>query len=112
MLKIIVSQFFAVLLIATASFAADAKAAPSALVSMAPIILLFVVFYFLLIRPQQKKAKEHKEMLSQLQKGDNVVTNGGIFGKITAVSDVAYTVEIASNTCIKVARDCIATKKT
>jgi preprotein translocase subunit YajC len=111
-LKIIVSQFFAVLLFTTACFAAEAKQAPSALVSMAPIILLFVVFYFLLIRPQQKKAKAHKEMLSQLQKGDNVITNGGIFGKITAVSDIAYTVEIANNTAVKVAKDCIATKKT
>ncbi|MCP3676546.1 MAG: preprotein translocase subunit YajC [Deltaproteobacteria bacterium] len=79
---------------------------------MAPIILLFVVFYFLLIRPQQKKAKDHKAMLSQLQKGDNVMTNGGIFGKITAVSDNAYTIEIANNTAIKVAKEYIATKKT
>jgi len=110
-LKIILSQLIAVLLFTTAAFAAGTKAAPSALVSMAPIILLFVVFYFLLIRPQQKKSKEHKEMLSQLQKGDNVMTNGGIFGKITAVTDNAYTIEIAKGTIIKVAKEYIATKK-
>ncbi|MBU2705555.1 preprotein translocase subunit YajC [Zooshikella marina] len=58
----------------------------------------FAIFYFLLIRPQQKKAKEHKQMLSQLQKGDEVVTNGGIIGKITKVSDEFITLQVNDNT--------------
>ena len=112
MFKAITFQVFAVMLFAATSFAeGEAKGGPSAFVSMMPIILLFVVFYFLLIRPQQKKAKEHKEMLSKLEKGDNVMTNGGIFGKITGVTENAYNIEIANNTTIKVAKEFIASKK-
>ncbi|MFQ5586591.1 MAG: preprotein translocase subunit YajC [Thermodesulfobacteriota bacterium] len=112
MLKAFGYQFFGVFLFAAVCFAeGEAKSAPSAFVSMAPIILLFVVFYFLLIRPQQKKAKEHKEMLSKLQKGDNVMTNGGIFGKIIGVSENSYTIEVANNVSLKVAKEYIASKK-
>ncbi|TAN63474.1 preprotein translocase subunit YajC [bacterium] len=78
---------------------------------MAPLILLFVIFYFLLIRPQQKKAKEHKEMLSKVSSGDNVVTNGGIHGKVTGVAEDSITVEIAPNVRVKVAKDAIAVRK-
>ncbi len=81
------------------------------LMSMAPLILLFVVFYFLLIRPQQKRAKEHKEMVSRLSKGDNVVTSGGIHGRVTAVNDDTLTVEIADNVRVKISRDSVTAKK-
>ena len=62
-----------------------------------PIILMFVVLYFLMIRPQQKKAKEHKALLEALGKGDEVVTQSGIVGRVTKVSDDFVTVEIAAN---------------
>ncbi len=62
-----------------------------------PIILMFVVLYFLMIRPQQKKAKEHKALLEALGKGDEVVTQSGMVGRITKVSDDFVTIEIAAN---------------
>ena len=74
------------------------------IVSFLPMIALFVIFYFLLIRPQQKRQKEHKNMVSDLAKGDERVTMGGILGKITAVDDNFLTVEIATGTEIKVQR--------
>lgn len=90
-------------------FISDAMAAapaavqqPSLLETFGPLIVIFVVFYFLLIRPQSKKAKEHKEMLAELQKGDEVVTSGGILGKITKVSDNFVDLEISGELNIKV----------
>jgi len=72
--------------------------------SLIPIILMFVIFYFLLIRPQQKKAKEHRQMISQVRKGDRIVTSGGLHGRVTAVSDATLTVEIADRVRVKIAR--------
>ncbi|CAA7615944.1 preprotein translocase subunit YajC [Magnetospirillum sp. UT-4] len=70
-----------------------------------PLILIFVVFYFLLIRPQQKRAKQHKEMLSQLRRGDRVVTSGGIYGTVTkVVNDQEAVVEIAEGVRVRVVR--------
>ena len=83
----------------------------SGIMSIAPLIILFVIFYFLLIRPQQKKAKEHKQMLSEVQKGDNVVTNSGIYGRVISVQDETLTVEIAENVKVKVAKEAIAIRK-
>ena len=77
--------------------------------SFIPLILMFVIFYFLLIRPQQKKAKEHREMISKLKKGDRIITSGGIHGRITAVGDTTMTVEIADKVRIKMARGNVAT---
>jgi preprotein translocase subunit YajC len=73
-----------------------------------PLILMFVIFYFLLIRPQQKKTKEHREMITNLKKGDRIITGGGIHGRITGVSDTALTVEIADKVRVKVARGNVA----
>lgn len=73
-----------------------------------PLILMFAIFYFLLIRPQQKKAKEHREMLSQLKKGDRVITSGGIYGTITSTDDTSVTLEIAEKVRVKVVRGNIA----
>lgn len=74
-----------------------------------PLILIFVVFWFLLIRPQQKKAKEHRELLSQLKRGDQIVTSGGIIGKITkVVSDTELQVEIAEEVRVRVARGMVS----
>ena len=69
--------------------------------------LLFVLFYFLLIRPQAKRAKEHKQMVEALAKGDEVVTNGGILGRISEIEDNYLTVEIASGTEVKLQRNAI-----
>ncbi len=76
---------------------------------MMPLVLIFAVFYFLLIRPQQKKAKEHRSMLDAVQRGDKVVTGGGIIGTIAkVVSDEEVQVEIAENIRIRVARSTLA----
>ncbi len=69
-----------------------------------PLILMFVIFYFLLIRPQQKRQKEHKQLLANLKRGDEVVTAGGIMGKITAVAEAFVTLEVADKVRIRVAR--------
>jgi len=69
-----------------------------------PIILMFVIFYFLLIRPQQKRQKEHRSMISNLKKGDRIITSGGLHGRITGIDDTTLTVEIADKVRVKVAR--------
>jgi len=81
----------------------------SPLASLIPLVLMFGIFYFLLIRPQQKKAKEHRAMMEALKKGDQVVTAGGIHGKITAVEESVVSLEIASGVNIKVNKGHIAT---
>ena len=73
-----------------------------------PLILMFVIFYFLLIRPQQKKTKEHRQMIESLKKGDRIVTTGGIHGRITGMSDTTLTVEIADKVRVKVNRGNVA----
>lgn len=74
------------------------------ILSMLPLILIFGVFYFLLIRPQQKKAKEHQQLLANLKKGDLVVTSGGIQGRITGLTEKVVTLEVADNVRVKVSR--------
>jgi len=83
------------------------------LASFIPLIFMFAIFYLLLIRPQQKKAKEHKALLESLQKGDQVITAGGIHGKITSVDENLVTLEIATGVNIKINKGFIAsiTKK-
>jgi preprotein translocase subunit YajC len=82
----------------------------SGLGSFLPLILMFVVFYFLLIWPQQKKSKAHRQVLASLQKGDSVVTASGIYGTITGITDTVVTLEIAEKVRIKLARNSIAGK--
>jgi len=79
------------------------------ILSFVPLIVLFVLFYFFLIRPQQKKAKQHKEMVAGLKKGDHAVTNGGLMGRIAAVDDNYVTMEVANNVQVKVQRHAIQT---
>ncbi len=81
---------------------------PDPLMSFLPLILIFVVFYFLLIRPQQKRAKEHKQMVANLAKGDEVVTNGGLLGKITEVGDNFVKLQVADGVEVKVQRQAVA----
>jgi preprotein translocase subunit YajC len=78
--------------------------------SFLPLILMFVVFYFLLIWPQQKKSKAHRQVLASLQKGDSIVTSSGIYGTITGITDTVVTLEIAEKVRIKVARSSVAGK--
>ncbi len=74
-----------------------------------PLIMIFVIFYFLLIRPQQKKMKEHQSMLSAIRRGDRIITNGGLIGIVNKVtSDAELLVEIADNVKVRVARGMIA----
>lgn len=73
-----------------------------------PLILMFAIFYFLLIRPQQKKAKQHRELLSALKKGDRVVSSGGLHGTITGLTDDLVTVEVAPKVRVKISRGSIS----
>jgi preprotein translocase subunit YajC len=91
------------------AYAQAAGDAGGAFTAFVPLILIFVIFYFLLIRPQQKKMKEHKTMLAAIRRGDRVVTNGGIIGLVTKVmDDRELQLEIAENVRVRVLRDMIA----
>ena len=94
---------------ATPAFAQDAAAgAGSAFASFIPLILIFAIMYFLLIRPQQKKMKEHKAMVEALRRGDQILTQGGIVGKVTKVQeDGLLEVEIAEGVKVKIMRHTI-----
>ena len=81
----------------------------SSLGSMLPLVLMFVVLYFVMIRPQMKRQKEHRSMLSAMAKGDEVVTTGGVVGKVTKVSDAYVGVEIAEGTEIVVQKAAVTT---
>ncbi len=86
--------------------------AGSPIASFLPLILIFIVFYFLLIRPQKKQAQKQKEMISSVKKGDLIVTSGGIHGKITALKGKQVEVEIAPNTKVILNRQAISYVKT
>jgi preprotein translocase subunit YajC len=106
-------MFFLALLAATpvAALAADAPAAaaaPNPITGLMPLVFVFVIFYFLLIRPQKKRADAHASMVNATKKGDHVITAGGVFGKVAAVEDDALRVEIASGVEIRVVRSTIS----
>ncbi|MFH1847640.1 MAG: preprotein translocase subunit YajC [Candidatus Omnitrophota bacterium] len=86
---------------------------PSPIANLLPILLIFGIFYFLLIRPQQKKQKEHQQLLQELQKNDEVITSGGIHGTITNVKDATVTVKIDDNVKVELQKSSISsvTKK-
>lgn len=85
---------------------------PAGLVSLLPFVLIFVVFYFLLILPQQRKQKQHKEMLTKLKKGDKIITSAGMWGAITRLEKDTVTVQIDDNTKVKIQRENIARVRT
>jgi preprotein translocase subunit YajC len=91
-------------LIPSAYAQAAGGAQPNAFVQLLPLVLIFVVFYFLLIRPQARRAKEHKAMVAALAVGDEVVTAGGILGKVTEAGEQFVTVEISDGVRVKVQR--------
>lgn len=90
------------------AYAQDAAAPSGGLLQFLPLILIFAVFYFLLIRPQMKRAKEHRNLVANLSKGDEVVTNGGVLGKIVDLGDSFITLELAENITIKIQRHAVA----
>ncbi len=83
--------------------------AESSLMSFLPLILMFAVLYFIMIRPQMKRQKEHRNMLSAMAKGDEVVTNGGMVGKVTKVGEAYIGIEIAEGTEITVQKSAVTT---
>lgn len=86
-----------------------ADAGSAGLASFIPLIVIFVIFYFLLIRPQSKRAKEQKNMISALAKGDEIVTTGGMLGKIIEIDDNFMTIEIARDTRVQLQRNAVST---
>ena len=92
----------------SSAFAQDAATQSGGLISFLPLIVIFALFYFMLIRPQMKRAKEHKQLVAGLQKGDEVVTSGGLLGKITQIEDSFVSVKVAENVEIKVRRHAVA----
>jgi preprotein translocase subunit YajC len=89
-------------LIISSAYAQAAGGGDGGLIGFLPIILMFVLLYFLMIRPQMKRAKETKAMIEALQKGDEVIAAGGVLGRITRISDAYISLEIAPNTEINV----------
>lgn len=96
--------------VAHAQEAAPQAAKPSMLETFMPFIFVLVIFYFLLIRPQQKRAQAHQSLLSELKRGDSVLTSGGILGTIEGITDKFVTLEIADDVRIRILRSQIAGK--
>jgi preprotein translocase subunit YajC len=93
----------------SSAFAQAALGGDTGLIGFLPIILMFVLLYFLMIRPQMKRSKEQKQMIEALQKGDEVITAGGVVGKISRLGDQYMTLEIAPDTEITVQRGAVQT---
>ena len=81
---------------------------PNPIISLLPLVAIFAIFYFMLIRPMQKKQKAHGNFLKELKKGDKVVTNGGLYGSIQAVEDDAVVLKLAENVKVRVAKSAVA----
>jgi preprotein translocase subunit YajC len=96
-------------LISDALAAAPPEGQPDPLMSFLPLVLIFVVFYFLLIRPQTKRAKEHKKMVEGLAKGDEVVTSGGLLGRITQVGENFVQLKVAEGVELKIQKQAVST---
>ena len=99
------------LVLAAATGSAGGAGGAAIFAQIVPLLLIFVVFYFLLIRPQQKRAKEHEAKLQAVQKNDEVVTGGGLMGKVTKVADDHVEVEIAPNVRVKALKSMLSDVK-
>jgi len=109
-MKSIINHSLAAMAAATALITpalAEDAAGGSGFASLIPLVLIMVIFYFLLIRPQQKKVKEHRNIIETLKKGDKVITGGGFYGTIIDAKDDFLKVEIAENVRVKVKRDTV-----
>jgi preprotein translocase subunit YajC len=91
-----------------AAAAAQPSGTAAFLVQMFPLLLIFVIFYLLMIRPQQKRVKEHQQQISEVKKGDEVITGGGVRGKVTKVSDDEAEVEIAQGVRVRVVKSTLS----
>ena len=95
---------------------AQAAAAPggavAGLVQFAPIVIIFIIFYFLMIRPQQTRAKAHRAMLDAVKRGDEVVTGGGLIGRVTKVADAELEVEVATGIKLRVVKGTLSEVRT
>ena len=94
-------------MIISPAFAQSAGGGDPGFIGFLPIILMFVLLYFLMIRPQMKRSKEQKQMVEALQKGDEVITAGGVLGRITRISDAYVSLEVAPNTEISIQRTAV-----
>jgi len=94
--------------LAWAQGAAGGAAGPGPIVSLMPIAVMFVVLYFLLIRPQQKRARDHDNMVQNLKRNDEIVTTGGLYGRVQTIADKVLTVEIAPNVRVRIDRAQVA----
>lgn len=92
--------------------AAGAANGGSAFMQLLPLIAIFVIFYFFLIRPQQKRMKQHREMVGNVKRGDTVVTSGGLIGKVTRVDETEVQVEIANGVHVQVVKSTLADVRT
>ena len=92
----------------TAAPAGAPSGSTAFLLQVGPLLFIFVIFYFLLIRPQQRRAKSHQAMIAAVKKGDTVVTAGGLVGRVTRVDEAELEVEIAANTRVKVVKGTLA----
>ncbi len=103
----VIASAIAAMAIINPAFAEDAGGS-GGFASLIPLVLIMVIFYFLLIRPQQKKLKQHRTLVDELKKGDNILTGGGLFGKVIDVKDDLLKIEIADGVRVNVKRDTIA----
>jgi len=101
-------SFFISDALAEGGAAAAQAGGESGMLGFLPLILIFVLFYFMLIRPQSKRAKEHKQMVATLSKGDELVTNGGLLGRAVEIGDSFISLEIADGVVVKIQRHAIA----
>jgi preprotein translocase subunit YajC len=92
------------------AYAAQSGTGPSGLSAFMPIIILFVIFYFILIRPQQKRTREHQSTLDALKSGDTVITNGGIYGTVIKIDGSVVTLQCSDKVRIKVVKKAISAK--
>jgi len=95
-------------MILTAAASTDASGMGSIVTNILPLVMIFAVFYFLLIRPQQKRAKEHKAQIEAVQKNDDVITGGGLMGKVTKLADDYVVVEIAQGVKVKAVKSTLS----
>ena len=115
-MEVVLTHLYWISLLAQAQGKGGGSQVPGAgcgggMMNLMPMLLMFVVFYFLLIRPQQKKAKEHRDMLAELKRGDEIITNGGMLGKITGVTDRTLTIEVAEKIRLRVLRSHVLGKQ-
>jgi len=103
----VIASAIAAMAIINPAFAEDAGGS-GGFASLIPLVLIMVIFYFLLIRPQQKKLKEHRNLVDELKKGDNILTGGGLYGKVIDVKEDILKIEIADGVRVNVKRDTIA----